>query len=297
MKKIFLSTAILLSSIITYCGCPTVIASIFHSGASSNDYTLAVYLTKNAEAFHIENFIYCNGVQVASGCNTFEENGTLYIEFNCSGTPAATINVYTQPCGNNSNLCATIIATPPVVGNPLPVVVSGFFLQRNSKNVIATWQTQQEINSDRFEVERSFDNKLFQIVGTVASHGNSNVINNYSYITNTDTRNTSFFRIKMIDKDGSISFTPIKSVKGNNGKADFTIFPNPSFGNAKITITDLSEPTNVQVLDNSGRLIKAISLINSNTVEIGDLKKGTYIVRIIGRISNETTVKKLTVID
>lgn len=76
------------------------------------------------------------------------------------------------------------------------------------------------------------------------------------YGTKSDTRNTSFFRIKMIDKDGSISFTPVKSVKGNYAKTDFTIFPNPSFGNAKITVTDLSEPTNVQVLDNSGRLIK-----------------------------------------
>lgn len=101
----------------------------------------------------------------------------------------------------------------------------------------------------------------------------------------------------MIDKDGSISFTSIKSVKGNNVKADFIIFPNPSFGNAKITITDLSEPTSVQVLDNSGRMIKAISLVNNNTVEIGNLQKGSYLVRIIGKISKEIMVRKLTVID
>jgi hypothetical protein len=276
---------------------PTVTASIFHSGTTSNDYTLVIYLTNNTEIFHIEDFIYCNGVEIASGCNTFEENGTLSVEFTCVGKPTATVNVYTQPCGNTGDLCGTVIATTPDVGGPLPVVVSGFFLQRNSKNVIATWQTQQEINSDRFEVERSFDNKLFQTVGTVASHVNSNAINNYSYTINTDTRNTSFFRIKMIDKDGSVSFTSIKSVKGNNVKADFIIFPNPSFGNAKITITDLSEPTNVQVLDNSGRMIKAIALVNSNIVEIGNLQKGTYIVRIIGKISNEIIARKLTVID
>lgn len=297
MKKILLFSAILILSINAYCGCPSVVATIFHSGTTANDYTLAVYLTKNSETFHIQDFIYCDGAQIATGCNTFKENGTLYIQFYCAGAPTARVDVYTQACGSNSKLCATLKAVAPVIGEGLPVVISDFSLQRSSNNVIITWQTQQEVNSDRFEVERSFDNESFELVGTVPSHGNSTRVNNYSYSVNTNTGNPSFFRIKLVDKDGSISFTPIKSIKGNNLKADYAIFPNPSLGNAKITITDLNEPAIVQVLDNSGRLIKSFSLVRSNTVGVDNLQQGTYIIRITGKVSNETTVRKLTVIN
>lgn len=294
MKNILLSGAITFLSIMSYGGCPVVTALIFHSGATQYDYTLAIHLTKNVETFHIQDSIFSNGVQIASGCNTFTENGTLYIEFNCKGAPTAKVTVYTQSCGNNNRYCTTVVTS--VVGS-LPVVISGFILQRSNREVITTWQTQQEVNSDRFEVERSFDNRLFQVVGTVASHGNSNVVNNYSYATNTDTRNTSFFRVKLIDKDGVVSFTPIKSVKGINANADYTLFPNPRIGNEKITITGLAEPATVQVLDNSGRLVKTLSMEKSAPMELGNLQKGTYIIRITGNISNETSVKKLTVIN
>ena len=79
-------------------------------------------------------------------------------------------------------------------------------------------------------------------------------------------------------------------------KADFVIFPNPSVGNAKITISDLSEPTRIQLLDNSGRLVKTLMLNNTNTVELNGLQKGAYMVRIIGSVSGNTETRKLTVI-
>ncbi len=75
------------------------------------------------------------------------------------------------------------------------------------------------------------------------------------------------------------------------------IYPNPSVGNAKITISNLSEPTRIQLLDNSGRLVKSLMLNNTNTVELNGLVKGAYMVRIIGSVSGNTEVKKLTVIN
>ena len=80
-------------------------------------------------------------------------------------------------------------------------------------------------------------------------------------------------------------------------KAELMIYPNPSVGNARITISDVSEPTRIEVLDNAGRLIKNLMLNNTNSVELNGLLKGAYTVRIIGSVSGNTEVRKLTVIN
>ena len=101
----------------------------------------------------------------------------------------------------------------------------------------------------------------------------------------------------MIDIDGSFSYSDVRYVKGNGEKSAFIVFPNPSFGNAKISISDINEPTNVQLLDNNGRIVKSITLNNGNTIELNNLKTGTYIVKTIGTVTGASSVQKLTVIN
>src|SRR6266487_1931104 len=150
MKKILPTVSMLFLSIIAYCGCPTVSGIIFHSGSSPDEYTLALNFIRNGEPFHVEDVVYCDGVVIGSGCNTFNINTTMYIQFTCTGTPSATINTFTGPCGNNSNLCATFIVDAPPSGSPTPVVLGNFSIQRNGASVSVFWQSEQEINADKF---------------------------------------------------------------------------------------------------------------------------------------------------
>ena len=100
--------------------------------------------------------------------------------------------------------------------------------------MIASWQTQQENNTSRFEIERAYDNTTFEKIGTVSAAGISNSIKSYTFSDNGNiSKAESFYRIKMIDKDGAFTYTPTKSVKGSTAKSDFIISPNPNRGNAK----------------------------------------------------------------
>ncbi|MEO5781659.1 MAG: T9SS type A sorting domain-containing protein [Ginsengibacter sp.] len=207
--------------------------------------------------------------------------------------PASTLTI------RFSNQDGTVIGTcDGPSGGPTPILLSSFSVQRIGSNVKTNWQTQQEINSKNFEVQRAYDNASYQTIATIPAHGNSSTIQSYSFTDNTNNSNgTSFYRIKFVDVDGSFRYTDIKSIKGYGIKSGAVIFPNPAFGNAKITITDLNETTKVELLDNSGRLVKSATLSNANTVELNGLKKGTYMVRIIGTVSGNSEVKKLTVIN
>ena len=229
----------------------------------------------------------------------------IYVDYCISDNnlpPAANLTVFlTYPGATGgaagSGASGSVMCNVPS-SKPLPVILSGFAIQRNNNNVSATWQTQQEINSSRFEIERAYHNASFQKIGSVVAAGSSNLLKTYSFSDNSNTsRNVSFYRIKMIDKDGSFAYTETKSVKGSGAKSDFIIFPNPSHGNAKITISDLSEPTEIQLLDVTGRLVKSVIVNYTNTTDINNLQKGSYFVRTIGKVTGETNVRKLSVIN
>jgi len=167
---------------------------------------------------------------------------------------------------------------------------------RTGSSVALNWKTEIEMNAINFEVQRSYDNITFKSIATVPGSVSGSSTRSYSYIDNSNTSNAiSFYRLKIV-KQSEVSYSDIRTVKGISAKAGL-IFPNPALSNSKITISDISEPSRVQLLDNSGRLIKSIMLSNTNTVELSGMQKGTYMVRIIGSVSGHTEIRKLTVIN
>jgi len=298
MKKVLLSVSVLFVSIISYCGCPVTSARIIPTG-SSNNYTLEVNFVRQGEVFHITDVLYCDGVEIAAGCNTFNISGTMYIGFSCTGTPSAVIQTYTGSCGDDSNPCETINVSGPPQSGPLPVVLGNFSVQRSGSAVTAIWQSQQEINSDRYEVERSYDNKSFFSIGTVNSHGNSSTANKYSFVDNSNKRNgISLYRIKMIDKDGAVRYTEAKTVKGMSVvNIDVSLYPNPVAKGSQANIANLKESSSIQIVDYSGRIINSSTTGNGSSFALPYLQKGNYFIKITGNESKSSTVKKLTVIE
>jgi len=182
---------------------------------------------------------------------------------------------------------------------PQPVNLTSFLVGRTAGTSVAlSWKTELEMTAVSFEVQRSFDNSSFKTIATLPGTGNNASNQAYSYIDNSNNSKTmSFYRIKIVKQSGEVSYSNIKTVKGLAGKLDFSVFPNPSVGNAKVTISDVSEPTRVQLIDNSGRVVKTLMLNNTNSVELNGLQKGSYMVKIIGSVSGNTEVRKLNVIN
>jgi hypothetical protein len=119
----------------------------------------------------------------------------------------------------------------------------------------------------------------------------------YSYVDDkNNSESVSFYRLKIV-KQSEVSYSDIKPVKGVSAKAGLVLFPNPVLNSSNFTISGLKEPAKVQLLDNSGRVIKSILLNGTNTIELNGIQKGTYMVKITGSLSGNTEMKKLTVIN
>jgi hypothetical protein len=250
--------------------------------------------------------IKINGVLQPETFTLFEQKcsgSNIYVDYCISDDnlpPAAQITMFlTFPDGATGGTGGSIICNVPS-GGPTPVILTDFSAQRDkSNNVDIVWKTQQEINSSRFEIEISYDNVVFEKIATISAAGNSNLVKSYSYtdISNNSTKSC-LYRIKMIDIDGSFTYSAIKSIKASTEpNADFSIYPNPAYANSKITIGQLNGPAVVKFFDLSGRVVKSVSLQNTNSTEINDLHKGTYLVQITDKNSGSVQVKKLSVVN
>ena len=233
-----------------------------------------------------------NGVRYAVTFNTpmvssCDSKGNLNYCITSGNTPpTGTWDLYfTNPTTNTSYVCNTSVV--------LPISIKTFNATRNKGDVQLKWETSLEINGEAFVIERKTGNS-FVTVATVAAK-NAASGSAYSFTDNNNTSSVSEYRIKVVSNDAPAKYSEIRSVKGT-GNIDFTLYPNPATRNAKITISDITKLTTVQVLDNTGRIVKTLSFKTSNTIEINDLERGIYRVQLMDTNSGLKVTKTLTIL-
>jgi hypothetical protein len=259
---------------LTYADCPTTalqIDSVFQSGVKINETFGPGVIDCSGPKAEVN---YC----VTSG--NIAPTGFLTIYFHAGG--AFDGNTCTVPDGGGG-------------GAVLPVKLTDFYAKRNLSVILLSWKTETELNAKSFVLQRKTGSEWIDITTIYAK--NSLNGGSYSYTDLNSNKGISQYRLKVVDLDGSFSNSDIRAVKGTSSVSDFTVYPNPSTGNTKVTVADISEPTDIQLIDNSGRMLKNIPMNNSNTVNINDLQKGIYMIRIVNKTSGETLTKKVTVIN
>jgi hypothetical protein len=219
------------------------------------------------------------------------------LELQNVNTGGATINgiLYAQFNGITSFSGGTA-ASGVGPSTPLPVGLLAFNAQRAAKVNKVTWTTSQEINTDRFIVERSTDGRNFAPIGEVAAAGNSSNNINYSFIDYTPVMGVNFYRLRVIERNGSLKYSAVRSVR-NEGTADIAIYPNPVKGMMMLNITsDRIDKAVVTISDMNGRLVQVrtnaitegSNYININTVA---MSAGTYIVKI--QLNDDMVIRKV----
>ncbi len=153
------------------------------------------------------------------------------------------------------------------------------------------WVTPKENNSDKFIVEKGKDTlNSFQPVATtttLAPNGFSNSPTQYNWTEKNNTRNISYYRIKLIDKKGNISFSnTIALVDSRLPWRLENIYPNPvsSLCNLQIFTKEPAKATAV-IIDFFGRnfLTRELSLqkgMNNLPLTLSNLPQGAYFLRI-----------------
>ena len=176
-------------------------------------------------------------------------------------------------------------------GGPLIITLSEFTATKNNCTANLNWKTSSEINGDRFEVEVSTNNNaVYSTVGTVIAVGNSSTPKSYQYSYAMQPGVTYFFRLKMVDKDGSFKYSDIRSLNCSTVKG-IVIAPNPVI--TKFTITGMENGKNsVTVYAANGQLVKTQVIAQSQgEVDIFNLAPGFYTVKVTSETGNSVINK------
>ncbi|OAQ38019.1 hypothetical protein A5893_16785 [Pedobacter psychrophilus] len=179
----------------------------------------------------------------------------------------------------------------------LPLKLISFAAKLNSSltnQVDLRWQTQNEVNTEKFLIERSRDGKDFKEIAFVKSY-NTSGNHNYNYLDVNPLIGLSYYRLKQIDLDGKLDYSTIKVIE--NYSQNFAIYPNPITSLMQITHPESSKGDVIQIVNTLGVVVKKvfpIYLSNITSINLSELKSGTYIVysQNNGKISTSKFLKE-----
>jgi hypothetical protein len=173
----------------------------------------------------------------------------------------------------------------------LPVKLIDLKVEAQDEVNTISWKTTSEENANRFEVYKSLDGINFTLAGEVAAAGFSQSVQSYNFSDASMSENiTVFYRLKLIDNDGSSSWTKILSIAATNAQTTKvqSVFPNPTSGVMNINFSHLSDNAfTVQVIDAFGKVFEEVSSDDMNgmstiSFDLTDLNTGIYFVKVSG---------------
>jgi hypothetical protein len=232
---------------------------------------------------------------------------TINIDTSTNAQYAWSLNAYVNTINTNINSTMTLFRN-----TLLPVELSTFVSNVNGRQVNLNWETKTEINSNRYDVERSAISKnnvtsIWSNVGSLPAAGTSNSPKKYSYTDKNLQSGKYQYRLKMVDNDGSFKFSPIVETEVAIPK-DFAVsqnYPNPFNPTTKI---DYQVPVDAKVILEVYSITgqKVVELVNQDqqagyySVNFGTsnrLASGIYIYRLVAsdKVSgnNFSSIKKM----
>lgn len=214
---------------------------------------------------------------------------------------AIAVSVY-----SNSNFTFTI-GTPLIngsaltalncpAGGPLPLKLTLFESVLNTDNTyLLTWKTESEINTSYFEIVASYDNQIWGPLDSVAAKNNGGT-NLYSFASKNMVKGILYVKLKMIDKDGRFTFSPVIVLRSKQKNLQVVSTGANPASNTLNYIVYAYKPisANFCIIDATGRKLKAVKINlaennNSVSIVINQLQSGIYFLQITD-VSGETNI-------
>jgi hypothetical protein len=211
---------------------------------------------------------YAKVTSVTSGTGLPSDGGFV----NASVTTAGTFYIYGDAAVNIYQIQvvgATVSLTPT---NPLnataPVKFGAINLSQANGFTKVDWNILSEINTDKYFVERSDNGVNFAAIGSLKAINASK----YTYMDNTPLNGlTGFYRIKAVDKDGSIGYSSVVKIGGKKTATDVTIAPNPvKGGQLNVQLNSFEKGTySFNLYDASGKMVfsKSVAVEAANAAQ------------------------------
>lgn len=178
----------------------------------------------------------------------------------------------------------------PIVGTVLPVTLTAFRGEvAGPKHVRLTWDVAREENVSHYEVQRSTNGNDWNVLNDVAAAGNSEDALNYSFDDLNPDGLRQFYRLRMVDLDGTEEFSGIVITElDQTGERTVNTFPNPASPATRLSIQLGGEwnpniPIKASLYDLNGRVLTDYNALQTGTSSVAipsGAQAGLYLLRV-----------------
>jgi len=180
------------------------------------------------------------------------------------------------------------------IATSLPLNILNFSVKEKDKYNSLNWNTFNEIDIDKFIIEKSFNGFDFEILTKIKPKETKKSINHY-IANDKKPYNLTYYRLKAFDLDGKFSTSKIISIDRNikSGLKINSVYPNPTQDNISITyFSDQDENTYVYIYAISGKLMKMQKIdsnygVNKKDINLRMFPKGEYIIKLVNKTEIE----------
>ena len=213
-----------------------------------------------------------------------------HIETDVSDIPFSNKTIHTTVGKNQLKSYRVIL----VAGNALPVRLAEFTGTRINGINKLSWKAETGINFSHFNVERSEDGNTFTSIASI--NGNAGILYNYDD-SNIDELKPYYYRLRLVQKDGSFFYSSVIVVTVEPHTKDFLLYHNPVHDVLKFQlILDKQARYDVWINDITGKTILKSSPplfeqgSNYFSINTTNLPVGTYI--LIVRNAEKKYIRK-----
>lgn len=174
----------------------------------------------------------------------------------------------------------------------LPLTLTGFSGTRKGDQAELNWSTSYEENVKAFYIEQSTNGRDYASIKEVPANNRPSV-----YRSTVALPKDTYFRLRMVDIDGTTTYSPIIVLQQLTSGFDLSVQSNPVRGaNAAVVITtQQTQKGTLLVVDNSGRMIRSTPVSvqkgdNRVSMDLSGVNNGQYFLYYQGSQDRSKTV-------
>ncbi len=155
--------------------------------------------------------------------------GPHYIDLHNAANRNISLEVISSDgCSNSSSIMYVPLCL-------LPINLASFDAVWKENFAELSWKVESAVNFDHFEIEKSYDGRIFSFLHTTSYIDN---VHNYMYpdkAVNASVYTEVFYRLKMVDRDDNFSYSGIKKINLQKNENNLvSVWPNPFVDKIKI---------------------------------------------------------------
>ncbi len=176
----------------------------------------------------------------------------------------------------------------------VPIQLIDFTATPVQKNVQVRWSVATETDVLHYEIEYSFNGISFASFAKVTATG----ARNYGSLHTNTQNGANYYRLKIVDQNGIISYSPVRRVNFSSDVKDIKLYPIPAHNNVIVSLPSVlvGKPAQLVLYTVDGKLTvqKSIASLQSNeTIDVSKYASGKYYLRIL--TANEVIVKSIEI--